>query len=208
MSHAYAEQFLLDKCRSHAEAEPGRRHPPNRNLATIRLTAIAHATCVGALLGLPHAAQAQTFEETALFMLSMTGWDRMQDPAAGIVLKDEEEDIRATFYRQTCWASINMRVKKSIYSPNRDVTISVNFGRINPASIARKPFRLPAQTRFEADGHFISFVMPSGDGERICERSMIIDGMEIHRSPDAPCNVTRPWSFGPSPTRRHASKPP
>lgn len=191
MSHAHDEQYLLDRRRSHAEAEHV-WHRPNRKRTTRRLTAIALATCVGSILSLSHPAQAQTFEETAVFILSMAGWDRMQDVAAGIVLKDDDMDVRATFDRQTCSASINMRVKKSIYSPKQDVTLSVNFGRVNPASIVRKPFRLPAQTRYETDAHFISFSMSSGDGGRICERSTIIDGKEIPPIPGraAHCDST------------------
>ncbi|CAH1654839.1 hypothetical protein CHELA20_53954 [Hyphomicrobiales bacterium] len=179
MSHVHAEQFLLDDAPSLAEAEPARRHRPNRSLRTIRRTGIALATCVGSIVSLYHPAKAQTFEETAVFILSMAGWDRMQDVAAGIVLKDNDMDVRATFDKQTCSATLDMQVRRSIYGPENQTVVTVNFGRVNPASIVRKPFRLPAQTRYETDAYFISFVMSSGDGQRLCERMTIVEGKEI-----------------------------
>ena len=179
MSCASNEQFLLDDGRFQAEPEPVRRSCPNQKRTTIRLIAIALTTCGGSILGLSHPAQAQTFEETAVFILSMAGWDRMQDVAAGIVLKDNDMDVRATFDKKTCSATLDMQVKRSIYGPENRTVVTVNFGRVNPASIVRKPFRLPAQTRYETDAYFISFVMSSGDGQRLCERMTIVEGKEI-----------------------------
>lgn len=120
-------------------------------------------------------AQAQTFEETALYLATNGDFRRMQDAAQGIVAREGSIEIRASFDRDRCAVTTDMITQRSAMTLDGTLRMTIIFGNVNPASIVRSYFDQPPQTMYEPRRQGVKFTMESGNGQPICESSMTGD---------------------------------